>query len=88
LNPFDQDGIIEKRFSALKVDPFNRAEVFALLKDLLNDVQSHRAALPGTAPHKAVIALKVALVCEQQMKARELHVSPPFDRQQNGTMHK
>jgi hypothetical protein len=78
LNTFQQNSVIEKGFPAFKVDRLDRAKVFALSEDLEDVLKGHCTALPGAAPHKAVIAFQGALVRHEQVKAGELHIIPPW----------
>src|SRR3989304_5857020 len=65
-HPVEQDGIVQKRLAAFKVDPVNRADVPGLMQDPADVLDRHRAILPGTPPDEAVVALAVALAGGQK----------------------
>jgi hypothetical protein len=67
LNRFEQNGVIEKGLPTLEVDPFDRANVLSLLQNIPNIPQGQRADLPRAPPDKAVIALEIALIREEQV---------------------
>lgn len=60
--------VIEKRFTALEVDPPDTAQLAGLGENVFDVFKRHRARLRRPAPHKAMVALVVALIGQQQVQ--------------------
>jgi hypothetical protein len=61
LHTTPEKRVIQKRFPALEVNPIN-ARIPGLKQNIFDLLEGERAALPRTAPYKAMVTFEGALV--------------------------
>ncbi len=67
FHPAKQQRVIQERLAAFKINGID-AGCLRLAQDVLDLRGCERAALPGAAPHEAMVTFKGALVGEQNME--------------------
>ncbi len=65
----EHHGVKKEWLTAFEVNRSYRPQFIRLVQDAADIIESHRTALPGTAPHKAMITFCGAQICQQQMQS-------------------
>ena len=71
INATTQNIVVKKSFTSLKVNPLDGPQGRGFREDMLDGFDCHGAALRRRPPHKAMVALEVTLVGQQEVQLRQ-----------------
>ena len=89
-NPFDQQWIVQEGLAAFEVDAADRAKLECLIERIFEIGQGEDPGLLRASPHEAMVAREDALIGEQEVQPRQVHVgfpsTPGFRSQTSATL--